>query len=243
VGQARSVAGGKLYLVATPVGNLEDITLRALRILKEVNLIAAEDTRHTRHLLSHYGISTPLTSYHQYNERQKAQSLLQRILSGAEVALVSDAGTPGISDPAYVLVRQALEVGIRVIPIPGPTAFISALCASGLPTDRFLFEGFLPHREGKRRRRLEAVKEETATLIFYESPFRIHDLLKEISEILGDRPLIVAREMTKRFEEILRGTSASLLQDLQGKTLKGEITVLVGGREKEKGSSSEPGSG
>ncbi|MBI3014681.1 MAG: 16S rRNA (cytidine(1402)-2'-O)-methyltransferase [Candidatus Tectomicrobia bacterium] len=231
------MAQGKLYLVATPVGNLEDITLRALRTLKEVDLIAAEDTRHTRHLLSHYGISTPLTSYHQYNERQKGRSLIQRILSGSDVALVSDAGTPGISDPAYLLVRQAIEAGIQVVPIPGPTAFISALCASGLPTDRFLFEGFLPHRAGKRRRRLEALKEETATLIFYESPFRIYDLLKEIAEILGERPVVVAREMTKRFEEILRGTAGGLRQDLEGKKLKGEITVLVAGHEKERGSS------
>lgn len=223
---------GTLYIVGTPVGNLEDISLRALRVLREVELIAAEDTRHTRGLLSHYGIGTPLTSYHQHNERRKGEALLRRISSGSNVALVCDAGTPGISDPAYLLVRDAVQAGIPVIPVPGPTAFILALSASGLPSDRFLFEGFLPPRGGKRRRRLEALREETGTLVFYESPFRIHTLLREVLEVLGNRPAVLARELTKRFEEIRRGSAASLTAELEGKVLKGEITLLVGGRPK-----------
>lgn len=231
---------GRLYIVGTPVGNLEDISLRALRILKEVELIAAEDTRHTRRLLTHYGISTPLTSYHQHNERRKGESLIRRISSGSDVALVCDAGTPGISDPAYLLVREAVHAGIAVVPVPGPAAFVLALSASGLPTDRFLFEGFLPHRGGKRRRRLEALREETGTLIFYESPFRVLTLLREMVEVLGNRPVVLARELTKSYEEILRGSAGSILEDLEGRVLKGEITVLVGGRPKK--SSISPGS-
>jgi 16S rRNA (cytidine1402-2'-O)-methyltransferase len=201
-----------LYLVATPIGNLEDITLRALRVLRESSLIACEDTRHTRLLLNHFGIATPTISYHEHNERARATELVERMLGGASVALVSDAGTPGISDPAYRLVQAALEAGIRVIPIPGPTAMVAALVAAGLPTDSFLFVGFLPPRKMARRARLEELREVRPTLVLYEAPHRIRETLDDALEILGDRPAVLARELTKLHEQFRRGTLAGLRQ-------------------------------
>lgn len=217
-------------MVSTPIGNLEDITLRALRILKEVDLIAAEDTRRTGLLLKHFGIETPLTSYFEGNELKKGEWLMSRLKEGERIALVSDAGTPGISDPGYRLVRLAIENGIPVIPIPGPSAIITALSTSGLPTDAFLFKGFLPHKSKRRREILQEVKEVRETLIFYESPHRLLKTLNDIYEILGDRNIVLARELTKVFEEILRGRVSELIEKIRGRKLKGEITLVVSGR-------------
>ncbi len=220
---------GILYVVATPLGNLEDITLRALRILREeVSLIAAEDTRHSRKLLSHYQISTPLISYFEANEAIRIPLLLEKLQQGVSIALVSDAGTPGISDPGYRLVKAAREQHIPVIPIPGPTALIAALSVSGLPTDRFVFEGFLPARGGKRKRRLEALREEERTIILYESPYRILSLLETLQS-WGDRRVVIAREMTKVFEEFLSGSIPEVLATLQQRKIQGEFTVIVEG--------------
>jgi len=221
---------GILFVVSTPIGNLEDITLRALRILKEVDLIAAEDTRRTGLLLKHFGIETPLTSYFEGNELKKGEWLISRLKEGERIALVSDAGTPGISDPGYRLVRLAIENGIPVIPIPGPSAIITALSTSGLPTDAFLFKGFLPHKSKRRREILQEVKEARETLIFYESPHRITQTLNDMVEILGDREMVLARELTKRYEDILRGKVSQIIEQLKGKKLKGEITLIVSGK-------------
>ena len=217
-----------LYVVATPIGNLEDITFRAVRILKEADLIACEDTRHTRKLLDHYGIHKPAVSYHEHNEEARAVELLAKLQAGATIALVSDAGTPLISDPGYRLVAKALEHGIPVQPIPGPSALLTALAASGLPTDSFHFAGFLPAKTSQRRKSLERLRDEPATLILYEAPHRILDTLEDIATVLGDRPIVVAREMTKIHEEFLRGTAVSLAKELAGRPpLKGEITLLI----------------
>ena len=196
---------GTLYVVATPIGNLEDITLRAIRILKEVRLIAAEDTRRTRILLDKYGISTPLTSLYDQNEAKKSGLLIARLLEGEDVAYVSDAGTPGISDPGYILVREAVSLGIRVAPVPGASALIAALSVSGLPMDSFIFLGFLPSKSMRRRQLLTSLREEERTLIFYESPHRLLASLNDIAALLGDREVVVSREMTKIYEEFLRG--------------------------------------
>jgi 16S rRNA (cytidine1402-2'-O)-methyltransferase len=220
---------GILYLVATPIGNLEDITLRALRVLKEVDLIAAEDTRHTRHLLTHYGIKTPLTSYHEHNERRKAQFLIERLQSGNSVALVTDAGTPAISDPGYRLVTAAIAAEIPVTPIPGPSAVTAVLAASGLPTDRFGFEGFLPAAKSDRRYRLLALKDDTRSLVFYEAPHRLKECLRDICEILGDREVVLAREVTKIHEEFRRGLASEQLGKLANQEVRGEITLVVRG--------------
>ncbi len=220
---------GTLYIVATPIGNLEDITLRALRILKEVDLIAAEDTRHTRHLLSHYGITTPITSYHDHNERTKAQALVERLGRGERVALVSDAGTPAISDPGYRLVVAAVAAGIPVTPIPGPSAVAAVLSASGLPSDRFVFEGFLPGAKQERRKRLLALRDEPRTLVFYEAPHRLTECLRDILGTLGAREMVLAREVTKLYEEFRRGSVNELLAGLDVDALRGEITLLVKG--------------
>jgi len=217
-------------VVSTPIGNLEDITLRALRILKEVDLIAAEDTRRTGLLLKHFRIETPLTSYFEGNELKKGEWLMTRLKEGDRIALVSDAGTPGISDPGYRLVRLAIENEIPVIPIPGPSAIITALSTSGLPTDAFLFKGFLPHKSKRRREILQEVKEVRDTLIFYESPHRILQTLNDMVEILGDREMVLARELTKRYEDILRGKVSQIIEQLKGKKLKGEITLIVSGK-------------
>jgi len=225
--------GGVLYIVATPIGNLEDITLRALRILKEVNLIAAEDTRHTKRLLDHYGITKPLTSYHEHNEKTKAHALVERLKRGESIALVSDAGTPLLSDPGYRLVREAIKAAIPVVPLPGPSAMTALLSVSGLATDRFVFEGFLPARRGERRERLGALREEKRTMIFYEAPHRLKESLGDLLEILGDREAVMGREITKIHEEFLRGRLSEMLARVQGKEPRGEITLAVGGSERE----------
>ncbi|HZR46419.1 MAG TPA: 16S rRNA (cytidine(1402)-2'-O)-methyltransferase [Candidatus Manganitrophaceae bacterium] len=220
---------GTLYIVSTPIGNLEDITLRALRILKEVVTIAAEDTRHTQKLLSHFDIHVPLTSYHDFNKEEKTPVLISRMMEGASVALVADAGTPTISDPGFYLIREAIRAGLPVSPIPGPAAAVAALSVSGLPTDRFVFEGFLPKKKGARVRRLETLRDDPRTLIFYESPYRIVPLLEEIRTVLGDRPAVVSREMTKLFEEFIRGSVTEVIEKIGKRSLKGEITLVVGG--------------
>jgi len=224
------VESGVLYLVSTPIGNLEDITLRALRVLKEVDLVAAEDTRHTGMLLKHYGLKKSLTSYHDFNKERKAPLLIKRLKANQSVAVTSDAGTPGISDPGYYLVQLAIREDIQVVPIPGATAFLSALVVSGLPTDRFAFEGFLPAKPGKRRKRLKELHEEKRTLIFYESPHRFAKMMNDVSEILGQRRVVVARELTKKFEEILRGTPEGIRKSLGEHKIKGELVILIEGK-------------
>lgn len=223
-------AQGTLYIVATPIGNLEDITLRALRILGSVDLIAAEDTRHTRKLLTHHNISRPLISYHDHNQVAQAPRLLARLQEGCSIALVTDAGTPGVADPAYYLLQTVLPHAIPVVPIPGPTAAIAALSVSGLPTERFVFEGFLPVKSGRRRQRLAALRDEPRTMILYESPHRLLKLLHELVEYLGtDRRMVIARELTKHFEEEVRGTTASLLAMFQERSIRGEFTLVIAG--------------
>jgi 16S rRNA (cytidine1402-2'-O)-methyltransferase len=220
---------GMLYVVATPIGNLEDITLRALRVLQEVQLIATEDTRRTRILLDHYQIDKPLTSLHDHNEVHKAPTLIRRLHEGLSIALVSEAGTPLISDPGYRLVQLAIAQGITVVPIPGPAAVVAAIAVAGLPTDRFVFEGFLPKKPGKRRKRLESLRAERRTLIFYESPRRVYDVLGDMQALWGDRRVVVAREMTKKFEEILRGRITEMRAQLEKRPPQGEVTVVVEG--------------
>ena len=220
---------GTLYIVATPIGNLEDTTLRALRILKEVSLVAAEDTRRTKILLNHYGISTPLISYHEHNRVTREKHLIQELSMGRSIALVSDAGTPAISDPGVHLVKAALDASIPVVTVPGPTALISALSISGLPTGSFLFEGFLPSRRGERRRFLQGLTRETRTMVFYESPRRVADTLQDILSILGDRRIALCREITKFHEETLRGQVSEVLEKIAGKTMKGEVTLVIQG--------------
>jgi 16S rRNA (cytidine1402-2'-O)-methyltransferase len=220
---------GRLYVVATPIGNLEDITYRALRILREADLIACEDTRHTRKLLDHYGISKPLTSYHKHNEAARAQELVAKLHADANVALVSDAGMPLVSDPGYRVVAAAIAAGIPVIPIPGPSAGVAALAASGLPTDSFYFGGFLPAKSGQRNRVLEALRDNSSTLIFYEAPHRILATLADVEKVLGPRDVVVARELTKIYEEFLRGPVAEVRATLESRPpVKGEITLLIG---------------
>jgi len=225
---------GTLYVVSTPIGNLEDITLRALRILKDVDLIAAEDTRRTGLLLKHFGIQTSLTSYFEGNELKKRDFILSKLKQGDQIALVSDAGTPGISDPGFRLIRLAIENQIPVVPIPGPSAVITALSAAGLPTDAFLFKGFLPHKSKKRRDLLKQLQESRETIIFYESPHRIVETLKDILEILGDREMVLTRELTKVYEEIVRGKVSDTLNQAGDRTLKGEITLVISGKTRKK---------
>jgi 16S rRNA (cytidine1402-2'-O)-methyltransferase len=220
---------GILYVVATPIGNLEDVSERALRVLREVDRIAAEDTRRTAKLLAHYGIDKPLTSYHDAAERRKAPELVEELRTGKSLALVSDAGTPLISDPGYRLVRGALDAGIAVVPIPGATAATALLSVCGFATDRFVFEGFLPQRQGRRRRRLEALRTEPRTIVFYESPHHIERTLAEMEAILGDRAIVVGRELTKLFEEIVRGTISSVRAMLASRAPRGEYTLAVAG--------------
>jgi 16S rRNA (cytidine1402-2'-O)-methyltransferase len=220
---------GILYVVATPIGNLEDITLRALRVLREVELIATEDTRRTRVLLDHYQITTPLTSLYEHNEAQKAPELVRKLTTGLNVALVSEAGTPLISDPGYRLLQQALAHGIAIVPIPGACAAIAALMSAGLPTDRFVFEGFLPKKPGRRRRRLEELQTEGRTLVFYESPRRTGALLAEMQAIWGDRRVVLSRELTKKFEQILRGRLSEVQIQVADRPPLGEVTLVVEG--------------
>jgi 16S rRNA (cytidine1402-2'-O)-methyltransferase len=220
---------GTLYIVATPIGNLEDITARAVRILGEVDLIACEDTRQTRKLLDRYNIAKPLVSYHEHNEQARSADLVRELEAGKNIALVSDAGTPLIADPGYRLVEQARNRGITVCPIPGPSALLAALSASGLPTDSFSFHGFLPPKRGQRRTFLEDLRASDATLVFYEAPHRILDALEDVDEILGPRPVVLARELTKIHEEFLRGTAAEVRQTLEKRpSVKGEITLMIG---------------
>lgn len=225
---------GILYVVSTPLGNLEDITLRALRILKEVALIAAEDTRHTGLLLKHFGIRTSLTSYFEGNELRKREGIVSRLKEGDRIALVSDAGTPGISDPGYRLIRMAIENQIPVVPIPGPSAVITALSIAGLPTDSFLFKGFLPHKSKKRRELLQQLEDMRETLVAYESPHRLSETLNDIMEILGDREIVLTRELTKVYEEVLRGKVSEIRNQIGERKLKGEMTLVISGKTRKK---------
>jgi 16S rRNA (cytidine1402-2'-O)-methyltransferase len=220
---------GTLYVVSTPIGNLEDITLRALRVLKEVEWIAAEDTRRTRQLLTHYGIHKPLISYHKFNQRSQEKTLLRELREGKSIALVTDAGTPGISDPGEELVRGAVQESIPLVPIPGPVALIAALSISGLPTESFLFYGFLPSKGVARRKWLLSLRDRPETLVFYESPRRLPSLLEDSAELLGDRRVVVAREMTKVYEEVYRGTLSEVLEQLGEEEVRGEVTVILEG--------------
>ena len=224
---------GTLYLVATPIGNLEDITLRALRTLKECDVIAAEDTRHTGQLLKHFQISKPLISYFQFNEAKRSEAIIERLRRGEKVALVTDAGSPGISDPGERVVKAVIAAGLRVEAVPGASALVAALTASGLSTEEFHFVGFLPHKSGQRRTQLERLKAIPGTLVLYESPYRIEKLLGELKDIMPGRQAVLARELTKKFEEFLRGTPAELIQQIGNRTLKGEFVVLVDGPEKD----------
>ncbi|HEX7469717.1 MAG TPA: 16S rRNA (cytidine(1402)-2'-O)-methyltransferase [Verrucomicrobiae bacterium] len=219
---------GTLYLVATPIGNLEDITLRALRVLKECDVVAAEDTRRTGQLLKHFGIAKPLLSYFQFNEARRSEEIIERLRRGEKIALATDAGSPGISDPGERVVRAAIAAGLRVESVPGACALVTALTASGLPTEEFHFIGFLPHKSGQRRNKLELLKETSGTLVLYESPYRIEKLLGELKEVFPERQIVLARELTKKFEEFLRGKPAELLELAKKRSLKGEFVVLVG---------------
>ncbi len=225
---------GTLYIVATPIGNLEDISRRALSILANVDLIAAEDTRHTGHLLKHFGISRQLVSFFSYNEEKRIPDLVHTLTIGKSIALVSDAGTPGISDPATRLVSAAVEAGITIVPIPGPSAFLTALVASGLPTDRFVFEGFLPVKKG-RVSRIAMLGEEDRTIVLYESPHRLPRTLRDLREGLGDRRVVLGRELTKKFEEFVRGTLSDAIAYCERKKVRGEFVVLIEGKGSKRG--------
>jgi 16S rRNA (cytidine1402-2'-O)-methyltransferase len=220
---------GTLYVVATPVGNLEDITARAVRILKEADIIAAEDTRHSIKLLNHFGISKPLLSYWSENEKAKTEELIGKLLSGADVALISDAGTPGISDPGSVLIRKAIEERIHIIPVPGPSALTAALSVSGLPAEEFTFLGFLPAKEAQRRKKLTGITHETRTLIFYEAPHRLVQALDDMLDILGDRQSSVAKEISKLHEQIFRGGLSSVIEQISDTKIAGEYVIIVAG--------------
>lgn len=226
---------GILYICGTPIGNLEDITLRALKILKKVKLIAAEDTRHTKKLLNHYQINTKVSSYYEYNKFKKAPYLVEILKNGQDIALVSDAGMPGISDPGYVLVNLALKNNIKIIPVPGVSALLTALVVSGLPTDKFVFEGFLPRKIKERKRYFRSIENEERTVIFYETPHRLKRALKDMLEIWGDREIVIARELTKKYEEIIRGKLSQVLTEISTMEIKGEITLVVQGGTKKKG--------
>lgn len=225
-------SSGRISIVSTPIGNLEDITLRALRVLRESDLIAAEDTRRTRKLLSHFDIHTPLTSYYQQQQVRRGERILEAVRRGGSVALVTDAGTPGISDPGAVLVRMAVEEGVELTVVPGPSAVIALLAVSGLPTDRFVFEGFLPLKPGKKRRRLEKLAVDDRTLIFYEAPHRLVKTLQALREVLGNRQAAVGRELTKVHEEVQRGLLDDILRSFTGRKVRGELTIAVAGRRK-----------
>jgi 16S rRNA (cytidine1402-2'-O)-methyltransferase len=221
------LTAGTLYLVATPIGNLEDITLRALRVLRECDLVAAEDTRRSGQLLKHYNLSKPLLSYFLFNEARRSEEIIERLRRGEKIALVTDAGSPGISDPGERVVKAALAAGFRVEAVAGPCALVAALTASGLPTDEFHFVGFLPHKSGQRRNQLTALKTVPGTLVLYESPYRVEKLLGELNEIYPERDVVLARELSKKFEEFLRGKPAALLEIARQRSLKGEFVVMV----------------
>lgn len=224
---------GKLYIVSTPIGNLEDITIRAIRILKEVDVIAAEDTRHSRKLLNHYGITKPMISYWSEKEKVRSGEIIEKLHSGLSVAIISDAGTPGISDPGAVLIKRAIDEGIDVLPIPGPSAAIATLSVSGLATGEFTFIGFLPPKAVQRQKRLNELALEPRTLIFYEAPHRIFEALKDMEEIFGQRRAALAKEITKMHEEILRGTISEILDMLETRTIAGEYVMIVEGKKRE----------
>ncbi|MCJ7774956.1 MAG: 16S rRNA (cytidine(1402)-2'-O)-methyltransferase [Desulfobulbaceae bacterium] len=239
-GSHNSKECGTLYVVSTPIGNLEDITLRALRILEKVVIIAAENVAHTRGLCGHYGIKTRLTRYHQYNQRSKVPELLRELKSGNDVALVTDAGSPGISDPGALLVGRAFDENIRVVPIPGASAVIAGLSVSGLSTERFVFLGFLPNKSGKRKKELKKLIFETRTMVFFEAPHRLKAMLTDFKEILGNRQMVMLREMTKVFEEIRRGPVSAILGHLTPDRIRGEFTLVAAGSEEEKADATEP---
>lgn len=218
---------GTLYVVATPIGNLEDLTLRALRVLREVDLIAAEDTRRTRTLLTRFGVTTPVTSYFEHNKRRKGPEIIRLLREGNSVALVTDAGTPGISDPGFLLVEEARAAEIRVVPVPGPSAVAAALSVAGTPADRFVFEGFLPTKRGRKTSRLAALRDMEMTVVLYESPHRVLSTLEAIREVFGEVELVVARELTKQFEEIRRGSPSAHLAHFQERAVKGEFTLVI----------------
>ena len=231
--------GGTLYLVATPIGNLEDITRRALRILGEVDRVAAEDTRHTRRLLEHYGISVPVESLFEHNERARVPGLIQRLTEGENVAVVTDAGSPAVADPGYPLVRAAVEAGIRVESVPGPSAVIAALQVSGLPTDAFTFAGFLPVKPGARRRRLEELSGRRETVVAFESPHRIEACLEDVEALWGERPIALARELTKVFEQVLRGSAREVRESLTAENRRGEMVLVLSGLTRKSAGSEE----
>ena len=220
---------GTLYLVATPIGNVEDLSPRAQRILGAVDLIAAEDTRHTQGLLTRFAIKKPLVSYHDHNKERRTPELIGKLAQGASVAIVSDAGSPGISDPAFTLVRAAVEAEVAVVAVPGPSSALCALEVSGLPTDRFVFEGFLPRRAMRRKRRIEELRADPRTLIFFESPHRLRESLRDLASVFGERPASISRELTKKFEETRRGTLRSLLEWVEEAPPRGEFVLVVGG--------------
>ena len=230
----QNTPSGTLYLVSTPIGNLEDITLRALRILREVDRIAAEDTRQTRRLLTHYDIHTPLTSYFEGNQQAKCDKLIARMKAGEAIALVSDAGTPIISDPGYPLLRGCIEAEIPIVPIPGASAVITAASVSGLPLHNFTFEGFLSPKSGKRKRQLSVLTDEARTLIFFESPHRICRFLEDVLDVIGDREIVITRELTKKFEEIFRGNVSRALEKFRGTEPRGEFTIVIAGRKEKR---------
>ena len=221
------MSAGTLYVVATPIGNLEDLTMRALRVLKEVGLIACEDTRRTRTLLTHFGVHAPVTSYFEHNKLIKGPTILRTLQEGTSVALVTDAGTPGISDPGFLLVREARAAGIAVVPVPGPSAVVTALSAAGIPADRFVFDGFLPVKPGKRVHRLEALRDLEMTIVCYESPHRILASLEAIGQVFGQIEIVVARELTKQFEEIVRGAPAAVHERFAAGMVRGEFTLVI----------------
>jgi 16S rRNA (cytidine1402-2'-O)-methyltransferase len=231
-GKIQNLKSGVLYVVSTPIGNLEDITLRALRTLKEVDLIAAESVTHSRKLCQNYSIKTKLISYNQHNQRRKGPELVKRLKSGLDVALVTNAGTPGVSDPGALLINQAVEKGIKVSPIPGPSAATAALAVSGLRTERFLFWGFLSNRSSRRRKELKELVSEERTMVFFEAPHRLQATLMDLKDILGDRQIVLLREMTKVYEEIKRGAASAILKQLDPEKIRGEFTLVVSGREK-----------
>jgi 16S rRNA (cytidine1402-2'-O)-methyltransferase len=222
---------GKLYLVPTPIGNMGDITERALETLKQVDLVACEDTRHSGMFLKRLGLKKKLISYHDFNEARRADQLLTKIRQGMSVAVITDAGSPGISDPAYRIVQAAISDSVDIVPLPGATAIIPALTASGLPTDRFFFEGFLPHKSTARKKRLEKLKNLDSTLVFYESPHRLQKSLGDMQEVLGDRKACLAREISKRYEQFLRGRTSDIQNAITDKPVKGEIVLVIGGKE------------
>lgn len=232
--EERAVAAGTLYLVATPIGNLDDFSPRGQRVLRDVDVIAAEDTRHTGRLLTRFGISRPLVSFHDHNKDRRTPELIDRLRAGDAVAIVSDAGSPGISDPAFTLVRAAVEAGLPIVPVPGPSSVLCALEVSGLPTDRFAFEGFLPRKSGRKRVRIEELRGDPRTLIFFESPHRVRATLADLLAGMGDRPASVSRELTKKFEETRRGPLSALVAWAEERTPRGEFVIVVGGAPKTK---------